>query len=124
MSIGQNLKSIRKKEKLTQEAFAELFGVKRSTYAAYEDGRNEPDIDFLQKVTNRFKVSLDELLKGGNKPKPGNNIDMGDRVTLIMLKEELLKLKARVLNQPLEKVLNDFEENTILRLNEIEKRGS
>lgn len=46
----------------TQEEIASLLGISRSTYAAYETGRNEPDITTLIKLATLYKISLDYLV--------------------------------------------------------------
>ncbi len=60
--LAENLKSIRKFHNLTQQDFAKQLGVKRSLIGAYEEGRAEPRISFLQLVAERFEVSLDQLV--------------------------------------------------------------
>ncbi len=46
----------------TQEEIASLLGISRSTYAAYETGRNEPDITTLIKLATLYNASLDYLV--------------------------------------------------------------
>ena len=41
---------------------ARLLGVSISTYGSYEEGRAEPKLENLQKITNYFGVSVEELL--------------------------------------------------------------
>ena len=60
---GKNLKYLRKDKDLTQEQFAKEIGIKRSLLGAYEEERAEPRIEVLEKVSDNFQVSLDELLR-------------------------------------------------------------
>ena len=123
MSVSDNLKVIRKRKKLTQEAFGTLFGLKRSTYAAYEDGRNEPDLEFLQKVAEKFKVSINELLigKGGDDHRSDSHFNIVDRSMIIVNRRELAKLMSKVYGKPLQQVLHELEENTTIQTNELLK---
>lgn len=64
-----NLKAIRKSNGLTQEEVAILLNIKQSTYSGYETNKSEPDINILKKMSQIFRVSIDELV--GNE---ANNI--------------------------------------------------
>lgn len=59
-----NLKTIRKSCALTQRQVAEKLGVVESCYANWEQGRTEPNIDFLRQLGDIFQVSIDELVNG------------------------------------------------------------
>ena len=61
--IGKNIRKIRMSKKLTQTEFAELFDLKRTAVGSYEEGRAEPKIDTLIKISDYFKLSLDSLLR-------------------------------------------------------------
>ncbi len=58
-----NLKTIRKINRLTQKQVAERLCVVESCYANWEQGRTEPNIDMLRKLSQIFNVSLDELIQ-------------------------------------------------------------
>ncbi|PQJ23029.1 helix-turn-helix domain-containing protein [Tenacibaculum sp. SG-28] len=60
--FGKNIKKIRGVKGLSQQAFAELFDLKRATLGAYEEGRSEPKIDTIIKIANYFSTSIDDLL--------------------------------------------------------------
>ncbi|MEW7277669.1 helix-turn-helix transcriptional regulator [Aquimarina sp. 2201CG1-2-11] len=60
--FGKNIKKIRGVKSLSQQAFAELFDLKRGTLGAYEEGRSEPKIETLIKIANYFSISIDHLL--------------------------------------------------------------
>lgn len=64
MNLGDKLVEIRKENKMSQEKFAEELGVTRQTVSNWENYKNYPDINTLIKISDRFKVSLDILLKG------------------------------------------------------------
>lgn len=64
MSIaGRNLKYLRKLREWTQEEIAHKLGIKRSLVGAYEEERAEPKLEVMEKLSDMFKISLDELLR-------------------------------------------------------------
>ncbi len=60
--FGKNIKKIRGVKGLSQQAFAELFDLKRGTLGAYEEGRSEPKIETIIKIANHFSIQIDDLL--------------------------------------------------------------
>lgn len=60
--ISENIKYLRKQNHLTQEQLAERIGIKRSLLGAYEEGRADPRLNNLLKISDIFKVSVDSLI--------------------------------------------------------------
>lgn len=60
--FGKNIKKIRGVKGLSQQAFADLFDLKRGTLGAYEEGRSEPKIDTIILIANYFSISIDNIL--------------------------------------------------------------
>jgi len=60
--FGKNIKKIRSVKSLSQQAFAELFDLKRGTLGAYEEGRSEPKIETIIKIANYFSISIGDIL--------------------------------------------------------------
>lgn len=60
--IGKNIRKIRNVKKLSQQAFAELFDLKRATLGAYEEERSEPRLETIINIANYFSISVDDLL--------------------------------------------------------------
>lgn len=60
--FGKNIKKIRGIKSLSQQAFAELFDLKRATLGAYEEERSEPKIDTIVQIANYFSIPIDDLL--------------------------------------------------------------
>lgn len=60
--IRNNIKFLRKENHFTQEQLAEKIGIKRSLLGAYEEGRADPRLNNLLKVSEIFNVSVDLLL--------------------------------------------------------------
>lgn len=63
MDFGEQIKSIRKKENLTQEQFAMKLNVSRQAVSNWENNKNLPDIGMLILMSNVFQISLDQLIK-------------------------------------------------------------
>ena len=63
MNLGNKIAEIRKKNKMSQEYFAELFNVTRQTISSWENSKSYPDIETLVKLSDKFDISLDILLK-------------------------------------------------------------
>ena len=60
----KNLKEARKQAGLTQKTVAEQLAVVESCYANWEQGRTQPDIASLRKLSKILNVSIDELING------------------------------------------------------------
>lgn len=60
----KNLKETRKSCGMTQKEVAEKLGVVESCYANWEQGRTEPSIEMLRKLSKIFSVSIDDLIIG------------------------------------------------------------
>lgn len=63
MNLGNKIQEIRKKNKMSQEEFAEIFNVTRQTISSWENSKSYPDIETLIKLSDKFDISLDILLK-------------------------------------------------------------
>lgn len=66
MSFGTNLKKIRQDNNLTQEELAKKINTSRSNIANYENDKNMPSIDVLEKLSKVFNCSIDYLLGKSN----------------------------------------------------------
>ena len=67
MNLGNRIIKIRKDNKMSQDALAELLNVTRQTVSNWENQKNYPDIETLIKISDKFNISLDILLKGDKK---------------------------------------------------------
>lgn len=62
VNLSENLRTLRKQLKLTQDQFAAKLDIKRSLLGAYEEGRAEPKLELLQKIADVFKTTVDDLI--------------------------------------------------------------
>lgn len=60
--LSVRLRSLRKEKKKTQQDMADLLGITRPAYTAYEAGNRTPDYTLLEKIADFFEVSTDYLL--------------------------------------------------------------
>ncbi len=59
-----NLKEARKSSYLTQKQVANALNVVESCYANWEQGRTEPNIEMLRKLSAILKINIDDLING------------------------------------------------------------
>lgn len=79
MSFGTSLKKIRQDNNLTQEELAKKINTSRSNIANYENDKNMPSIDILEKLSEIFNCSIDYLLGKSDARMP----DLKDKLFLI-----------------------------------------
>lgn len=60
--FSEQLKKLRKENKLSQKSLAENIGIAQSAIANYETGYRIPSHDILMKIAEYFKISLDDLV--------------------------------------------------------------
>ena len=60
----ENLKEARKQCGLTQKQVAIMLDVVESCYANWEQGRTEPNIEMLRKLSSILKINIDDLING------------------------------------------------------------
>ncbi|HJC57874.1 MAG TPA: helix-turn-helix domain-containing protein [Candidatus Eisenbergiella intestinipullorum] len=63
MTIGEKIQKLRKQHGLSQEALAEKVTVTRQTISKWELGQSTPDLDFIVRLSNIFRVSSDYLMR-------------------------------------------------------------
>lgn len=64
MDIGNRIRSLRLKQGLTQEQFAQKFHVSRQSVSNWENNRNYPDLGTLSEICDTYGLTLDEFLRG------------------------------------------------------------
>lgn len=61
MRESDYLKNLRLKKEITQEELAGYIGIKRTTYAAYEQGRSRAPIEILVKLAFFYGINLEKM---------------------------------------------------------------
>ncbi|MBS1543897.1 MAG: helix-turn-helix transcriptional regulator, partial [Bacteroidetes bacterium] len=59
VKLNENIRYARRQLGLTQDQFAQRLDIKRSLVGAYEEGRAEPRLELLQKMTALAGLSVD-----------------------------------------------------------------
>ena len=62
LSIGENLRKLRKQKNITQDRLAEYLGVTCQAVSRWENSGAYPDIELLPEMARFFSVSLEELM--------------------------------------------------------------
>lgn len=74
MDVGAQLRAMRKKAGLTQDAVADAMNVTRQTLSNWERGVNLPDIFTLARLATIYNVSFDEVFLGKTFFKGGQSV--------------------------------------------------
>lgn len=61
MSVGENIRDIRKSKKMSQEELGKLLGVSQAMIAQYETGTRIPKIETLARIAEALNVFIGEL---------------------------------------------------------------
>ena len=105
--IAENIKYLRKREGISQEEFAERFGVSRQSVSKWESGESTPDITKCLEIAQYYDISIDMLVSA---PLGGQDVTLntsegryifgivkvGDRGQVVIPKHarEVFKIKA------------------------------
>ena len=65
MAISTWISALRKKAKLSEKEFAELFDISEETLSDWESGATAPEIKHIVRIAKHFHVSADKLLDTG-----------------------------------------------------------
>ena len=80
--MGEQLKKLRKSTKLSQEKFAERFGMSKDTIYNYEKGNTAIPHDLIKRLCQEFNVSADYFYFETDKPLvEDNTISITDAFT-------------------------------------------
>lgn len=86
--LGIRIKMVRKAAKLTQQDAADKYGVVRSTWSAYEIGRNIPPYSILERFAKDNDVSVEYLVGKTNDMVGHRKADEPDITSML---EEILE---------------------------------
>ncbi len=89
--IGLRIKSLRKKENLTQKQLAEKIGVSQRMIGYYESEERFPPHDVLSKLADCFSVSADYLLGRSVTDEPNEQVTPKGQKDIAKRMEEIKK---------------------------------
>ncbi len=79
MSIfSENLRHLRSKRELSQQQVADALIITRARLSKYEEGKSEPPLDILKRISQYYHVSIDILISVNVKKIPLENLLMMD----------------------------------------------
>ena len=67
--VSENIRNLRLSNKMTQEELAEKLSVTRQTVSCWENGKSEPDLDTIFKISDIFNTDITLLLNSEDAPK-------------------------------------------------------
>ena len=70
MTLAEKILHLRTQLGLSQLELAEKLGVSRQSVSKWETGQSVPDLEKLIKLADLFGISVDELVREGERPKP------------------------------------------------------
>lgn len=73
-TFSERLKHLRKEKNITLEELAENINTTKSTLSRYENGKREPKMYFVERLSDYFDVSTDYLLGKTDERNPANKI--------------------------------------------------
>lgn len=95
MNLGERLKELRLKRKISQTDLAKHFNIARSTLSQYESNTRTPSDEMKLKFAEYYNVSIDYLL--------GNNDNTEIRLT---------DKDTKDIQKDLKKIMDDYREQT------------
>lgn len=105
MSIGDNIKLLRKRLKRSQEEVAQELKLTRSTYSGYENGVAQPNLDSLIALSDFYKVSIDDLVKKDLSTYSELELERLEKGVLTDVKGQKLRILTSVVNQDNDEVI-------------------
>lgn len=93
-AFSERLVLLRNEKKLTQEKFAEIIGVSKSTISMYENGNRTPSFEIEEKIADYFNVDL-EFLRGRsdirNKYQHNKNMKLKNENSVILINSPICR---------------------------------
>ena len=70
MTLAKKIAALRGERRLSQGDLAERLDVSRQSVSKWETGQSVPELDKLIRLADLFGVSVDELVREGEPPRP------------------------------------------------------
>lgn len=74
MSIEKNIKELREKHNLTQKEFAQIAGVTDKAVSMWEQGKRDPRMGAIKKISDFFKIRISDILGEENEDFVGSDM--------------------------------------------------
>lgn len=89
MTLAEKILHLRTQQGLSQLELAEQLGVSRQSVSKWETGQSVPDLDKLIKLSDRFGITVDELVREEERPQPPRPEPQGNQVVYVREKRSL-----------------------------------
>jgi transcriptional regulator with XRE-family HTH domain len=66
--LQERLRELRKSHKLTQKDVGDYLGISESAYGYYEQGRNEPSLETIKRLAQRYGVNSSYIIGDTDNP--------------------------------------------------------
>ena len=96
MTVGENIKKIRKEKGLTQKELGKLCGMSEAQIGQYENGLRNPKMETLEKIANALDISYFELLDISETTKESNIQKITLNVEIKNIDEETKKAEKLI----------------------------
>ena len=108
VEIGQRTAELRRRAGISQQRLAEMLGVSRTTITQIENGKRKVSVDELEKLSEIFNLSMDNLLSSKEEPE-----------VILVEKQEEKKMESPIrINVP-QRNLEKFKEVLLYILNKV-----
>lgn len=85
MTLGERIQTYRKQSAFSQEKLAEMVGISRQAVTKWEADQSIPSMENLIKLSELFKIPLDQLANGNNAEAETNQQTMEKRDDTILI---------------------------------------
>lgn len=92
--IYDKLRLLRESKKLSQQELSDKLQINRGTYASCEQGKCNPTIDLLKKLSNLYNVSIDYLVDNNTNGKVVYSEEQRGIMNMVVQLNESNTLKA------------------------------
>lgn len=89
-----NLRKIRKQERLTMKALAELSGVTESMIGMIETGKRNPSYEVLLRLSEALGCTVDELVREEKEKSPSEEDELDELLQALRDREDLRAMLA------------------------------
>lgn len=89
MSLSEKILHLRTQKGLSQLELGEQLGVSRQSVSKWETGQSVPDLDKLIKLADLFGITVDELVREGERPQPSQPEPQPPQVVYVREKRSL-----------------------------------
>ena len=101
--VAKNIRKIRDASGMTQEELAEKMFITRQTISNWENGKSQPDVETLSKLSELFSVEVTELIYG----KKGSYVNFQKKYIIIAIISFCVVLLWIILDQAWRRPLSE-----------------